>query len=703
MVAEAVALALEAVAAEAAESVLVTAAAVTGAATRAAEAAESAKGARAFAAAATAQSVAAEVARVATHVQARAEVAAAQVRQAASLAAAELAQTAPVGDALKTERVAALLEATVQAAAKATADDTTQAAYAVRKADAAAAAQVSRTFEAAEEVINREVDATAQAQLEVATAAAAGVALETDARAAAVALTARRAAAERVVDDGRPQASHREAQDHFDPATAETDRGDRAEAIEQVRVAAEERNARAELRDRVAEERERTAGLRDFREGQADDDAEARELRIEALLDRRAAAQDRSDARTDRAAADLERARLIAQCAPAPGNVGVSQETSLSEVAELSQHLRAPLHAIIASVETLGVALRASDDRLQFLVDAVTDYAIIALDRAGTIESWNTGAQRLKGYSSDEALGRHFSIFYTAKDRDNGVPQTLLGRARAEGSCNDTGWRVRKDGSQFWGDIVINAVHDDHGNLTGFVKVVRDLTEQHRLELSQDSFYNVFEHDFRVPITAIKGFAELIGEAEPADVAYLAERIESNADRLLRMAQELVDYAKLRSGLAQINVETLDMSALARRSVANLAQTAGNHRVRVTADAPVHVLADPAALDRVITNLVMNALKYSRADSEINLVCTQVEDAGVLSIVDHGRGIDERDLGSIFLEFERGRLAQPDSGTGLGLASVHRLLDRQHGTVAITSEVGVGTIVTVELPLAPRP
>jgi signal transduction histidine kinase len=124
-------------------------------------------------------------------------------------------------------------------------------------------------------------------------------------------------------------------------------------------------------------------------------------------------------------------------------------------------------------------------------------------------------------------------------------------------------------------------------------------------------------------------------------------------------------------------------------------------RVEVTASTSVKVLADPAALERVIANLVMNALKYSPSESHVVLICERVGDAGVLRIVDHGRGIDDRDLGSIFLEFERGRLAQDDSGTGLGLASVQRLVELQHGTVDITSQLQVGTTVTIQLPLAP--
>jgi PAS domain S-box-containing protein len=525
VVTDAVALALEAVAAEAAEAVLVTAAAVDEAADRAAAAAERARGARAFAAEAAAQSLAHEAARTAAHVQRRAERAAAQVHQAAVLAAEELIQSFEDGRALGARRTAILMEATVRAAAHATDRDTLRAANAVASAGAAAAAHVAEAHAAAEQALDREVTARADEHEERARAVASEVALATAARAAGVAIAAREAAA--ALLDGEQ------------PAGPEA-------------VAAQQRGTR-----------------------------------------------------------------------------------------------QVPPSAITAGLEGLEAELRESHEHLQFLVDAVTEYAIITLDPDGVITSWNTGAERLKGYTPLEAVGRHFSIFYTAEDRDTFLPQRLLELARAEGSVEHTGWRVRNDGSHFWGDVTISAVRDGAADLTGFVKVTRDLSEQHRLEIAQDSFYNAFVHDFRVPITAIKGFAELISDAPPEQRQHLIERIGANTDRLLLMAEELVAYASLRSGLIPISPRALDMTTLAQLAVANLASIVDTSRVRVSAAEPVTVLADPVALERVIANLVTNALKYSPAHSVIHLIVEQGEDVGVLRIVDQGRGIDDRDLDSI--------------------------------------------------------
>ena len=570
----------------------------------------------------------------------------AAAQQATALAADELAGSISDGTALDTGRMAELLAATVRTAADAAAQDTTRAANAVTHAAAAAAAHVTQTVAAAAEAAAREVTATADAQRELATATAAEVALETDARAAGVALAAREAAAGLLNDE------------HWARTV------DRISDLEKHELATPAREARAhgsaqEMEEIVAAaaERERAASLRSFLGDQKQDEYEqhAGDLPVGC-----ATAMDRIDSMTDLATAASDRAKLSNQLTPRSGGSGFSGGARTSGVvADRRHHLRAPLNSIIASVELemLEVALRESDDHLRFLVDAVTDYAIISLDPYGIIESWNTGAERLKGYTPEEALGRHFSIFYPAEDCDTVLPQRLLDRARADGSCEHTGWRVRKDGSQFWGDIVISAVHDDSGILTGFVKVVRDLTEQHRLEVAQDSFYSAFAHDFQVPISAIKGFAELVGDADPGDQEDLVERVDANANRLQSMVEELVDYARLRSGLVPISLQIVDMTPLAQLAVANVASIAETSRVQLTATKSVKVLADPEALERVIANLVTNALKYSPAESEITLICEQVEDVGVLSIVDQGRRIDERDLGSIFLEFERGRLA----------------------------------------------
>jgi PAS domain S-box-containing protein len=346
----------------------------------------------------------------------------------------------------------------------------------------------------------------------------------------------------------------------------------------------------------------------------------------------------------------------------------------------------------------LEEALRSSEERLRLLVGQVADYAIIALDPQGVIESWNLGAERVKGYTADEAIGRSFAMFYPEEDRRRGLPLQLLAEAREHGRVEHTGWRVRKDGSRFWGDVVITALHDDSGQLTGYAKVTRDRTDVKALEDAQDAFYATFNHDFRTPVTAIKGFVDAIRDADDETRLRLIDKVESLADRLLGMVEGLVEFASQRAGEASLLLADIDLAQVARTAVRDLATHFDPTRVRISDDVAL-VRANGVAMHRVVTNLVINALKYSAPDSVVHIDFHRAR-AGFLEMVvrDAGRGIDPEDLDTIFDEFVRGRLAQDDGGSGLGLASVRELVRQQHGEVSIESELGVGTTVRVELP-----
>ena len=336
------------------------------------------------------------------------------------------------------------------------------------------------------------------------------------------------------------------------------------------------------------------------------------------------------------------------------------------------------------------------------VVAQVADYAIIALDPQGIIESWNLGAERVKGYTASEALGRSFAMFYDDVDQRDGLPMRLLLEAAARGRVESTGWRVRKDGTRFWADVVVTAVRNRAGRLTGFTKVTRDRSDLKALEDAQDAFYAAFTHDFRTPIAALLGDIDALRHAEEGDRESLIERAETNAQRLLTMVEGLVTFAQQRAGRATMLTAEIDVAEVARKVVRDLSPALRPQRVRVAADAVALARANGIALHRVITNLVINALKCSPEDTVVDIVFTDLGADGVeLAVVDRGRGIDPADLDTIFDEFQRGRLAQNDGGTGLGLASVRELVDQQGGSTRIESELGVGTSVTVHLEAMP--
>ena len=354
----------------------------------------------------------------------------------------------------------------------------------------------------------------------------------------------------------------------------------------------------------------------------------------------------------------------------------------------------------LTAQHALEESLRRSEERFRLLVGQVKDYAIIALDASGTVESWNAGAERLQGYTAGEAIGQSFSVFYSDEDRRAGLPLQLLEAARVHGRVEHTGWRVRKDGSRFWCDVVLTALHADDGQLTGFAKVTRDLTERKELEEAQATFLGTIAHDFRTPITAMKGFTELVRDAPEEVREDFLGRIDANADRLMQMMKDLVSYATAKAISTTSRPELFDLAELARETVSTMGSGAALDRV-VLPQARVLVTADRPSLERVLVNLVGNALKYS-TDGPVTVGVTRRDERVRLTVSDEGRGIAPEDLDSIFEEFERGRLAGDDGGTGVGLTSVKSLVEEQGGTVSIASTLGRGTVVTVELPAPAR-
>jgi PAS domain S-box-containing protein len=339
-------------------------------------------------------------------------------------------------------------------------------------------------------------------------------------------------------------------------------------------------------------------------------------------------------------------------------------------------------------------------DFFEILVSQVAEYAILRLDLDGTIASWNVGAERVLGYQAEEAIGRHFSLLHPEEDLRNGVLDRLLEVARTTGRAQHEGWGLRRDGSRFWGEVSVNALHDHHGALIGYAKLTRDMTESKRLELARESFFAALSHDLRTPLNSIQGFVEMIPIVDEERRGEFINRVHSNVGRLTVLIDNLLDHARVRAGALPISPEVLYAPGVAAACVRDLAPLLGSHEVMV-GRSDLKVYADQQILGRVLANLLVNATRYSAEGSPIEIRFEQYAEVGRIIVADHGRGIAPGDLDSIFDEFERGTLAEADGGTGLGLSSVRQLVALQRGDVWIDSELGVGTTVTVELPLGP--
>jgi PAS domain S-box-containing protein len=326
----------------------------------------------------------------------------------------------------------------------------------------------------------------------------------------------------------------------------------------------------------------------------------------------------------------------------------------------------------------------------------ITTVAIVHLDIEGRVSGWNPGAERLKGYSADEIIGSSFARFYRQEDQLAGRPAALLAIAAARGSVEDTGWRVRANGDLFWAHVVITALRDDDGDLRGYVKIVTDLTAAKRREDADLAFVRAFAHDFRSPITALRGYVDLL--ADPTlGTGHAIERLSTVTDHLTTMMSELtarIDAAEVDSASSVV-----DVVAAVREAAEIVLPGDAYGRLRFHGSLSQPVWAEPVAVRRALVNLIDNAAKYSEGPIDISV---RVSGGDTLVVItDRGRGIAAEDIDAIFEPLERGRLSDPDDGgSGIGLASARALLEQHAGSISIESSIGMGTSVIVRLATA---
>lgn len=324
----------------------------------------------------------------------------------------------------------------------------------------------------------------------------------------------------------------------------------------------------------------------------------------------------------------------------------------------------------------------------------VTSISIIRLDATGRVRTWNPGAERIKGYKAGDIIGSSIERFYRPQDRERHLPARLLETAVRNGSADDAGWRVRADGSLFWAKVVITAIRGDDGTLLGFVKITRDLTADKREQEKREAFLRAFAHDYLSPITALRGYVDLLEEAAPEHRA-LIDRVSTVSDHLVEMMQELT--AHIGGGGGADRLDSIALGTLAREAGELVLPGDAYQRLEIVGDRRLRAVTNAAMLRRSIANLLDNAAKYS--DDAIRITIEDLGDEVALRISDTGRGIAPEDVPTIFEPFERGRLSDPmDGGSGVGLASVREAIERLGGRVELTSVLGEGTTVSVLLP-----
>jgi PAS domain S-box-containing protein len=371
------------------------------------------------------------------------------------------------------------------------------------------------------------------------------------------------------------------------------------------------------------------------------------------------------------------------------------------------------------------VAKRVSDSERDFrtLVDAVTDYAIFRLTPEGMVSTWNAGAERAKGYFAHEIIGQNFRKFYTPEDQESGLPERLLARAAREGHAEAEGWRVRKDGSRFWANVVIDPIYDENGRLNGFAKITRDITERReaQLELEQtqqqlaqaqkmDALGQLtggIAHDFNNMLMVVGGYTQFLKQRlhEPKDTRAI-EAIEFATSRAESLTRQLLTFSR-RQSLNRTTIKLRECFSAMRDILSTTAKGNVTLDIAIPDDIwPVRI--DVNEFEVAVINLVVNARDAMPKGGRIKITARNEtiaeRDPGdllrgdfvVIEVEDEGAGIPPDIVSKVFDPFFTTKGVE--KGTGLGLSQVYGFAHQAGGSVRLTSKVDVGTKVTLYLP-----
>jgi len=369
---------------------------------------------------------------------------------------------------------------------------------------------------------------------------------------------------------------------------------------------------------------------------------------------------------------------------------------------------------------------RDAEERFRLLVESVKDYAIFMLDATGQVVTWNAGAQRIKGYSAGEIIGKHFSVFYPIEDVIAGKCERELEIAALEGRFEDEGWRVRKDGTLMWANVVITALRSaDDGTLFGFAKVTRDLSERRKAEAAQrqlaaqqaalaektriqeflERFIAILGHDLRNPLSAIDMNLTRLREkvTDPA-LARMLDRMASSSTRMARMIGQILDLTRSRlAGRLELQRAPMDLRDALTRIVEELRAAQPDRTIDLRSPS-LPGTWDRDRLEQVFSNLVGNALLYGDPDRPITVEAVEAGDGATIhvDVHNHGAPIPEELQADLFNPFRRATFTEETrkggEGLGLGLYISRELVAAHGGTIDVRSAPGQGTTFRVALP-----
>ncbi|WP_090655799.1 sensor histidine kinase [Parafilimonas terrae] len=386
-------------------------------------------------------------------------------------------------------------------------------------------------------------------------------------------------------------------------------------------------------------------------------------------------------------------------------------------------------HTLHFQLKQANEVIKHTEWQYQFMINEIEDYAIILLDKEGFIQNWNKGAQKIKGYTAQEIIGKNFRLFYRQEDRDKNLPESLLKEATQKGKAQHEGWRLRKGGSAFWGYTVITALHDNEGNIIGFTKVTRNLTERkftedtlkeyaekiekHNEELQRinkelDSFAYMASHDLQEPLRKIRTFSNIILSREKEnfspEAANYFDRIILSVNRMQTLIDSLLNYS--RAGTAQMVLEPTDLNILIQDVKKDLSEVIWEKRAVIVYNQLPTLKVHRLQFHQLFSNLIENAIKYSHSDvnpeikiETVNFFNKDEKEFIRITVEDNGIGFEQQYAADIFKLFQRLHGKSEYSGTGIGLAICKKIVENHNGTITAVGQPGKGSTFIIEMPL----
>ncbi len=372
-----------------------------------------------------------------------------------------------------------------------------------------------------------------------------------------------------------------------------------------------------------------------------------------------------------------------------------------------------------------GLPFLPGEIAFRVLVESVQDYAIFLLGPQGQVLTWNQGAERIKGYTADEIIGEHFSRFYTPEEIAENRPARLLEVASRDGRVEIEGWRVRKDGTRFWADVILTALKDEDGHTYAYAKVTRDLTEKRAAEererrllaeqearaaaeealIARDRFLSIASHELKTPAASLRLTVDSLlrarstGRLDDERLESGLNRLSTATSRLDTLVNELLDVSRLQSGTRPSAMERFDFVALVRDVVERFTDADDDRRIVVTAPDESWIVGDASRLDQVVTNVMDNAVKYSPIDERVEVDVADVPDGVALTVTDRGVGIDDEAVARLFEAFGRGTNVEHIPGLGLGLFISRQIVEHHGGRIQVEPRQGErGTVMRMWLP-----